>query len=200
MQDLSSFNNSGFDRGAGCLKEALWLVARQLLFLGNPWPLYGLKRWILRQFGAKLRGGFVVKSAVRIIFPWRLSCGESVWIGDDVLILNLAQVTVGSNVCISQRAFLCTGSHDWSDPAFRLITRPITIHDGAWICAGVFISPGVTIGRNCVVTAGSVVTGDLPAEMVCSGNPCVPVKRRGIRSGSDSSAQPVRDEAYVGET
>ncbi len=61
---------------------------------------------------------------------------------------------------------------------FYRITQPIVIGDGAWICADVFIGPGVTVGANCVVTAGSVVGKDLPAGMVCSGNPCVAVKER----------------------
>ena len=81
-------------------------------------------------------------------------------------------------VCISQRAFLCTGNHDWSDPAFSLTAAPITIGNGAWICASTFIGPGVHVGENSVVTAGSVVVRDLPSGMICSGNPCEPVKPR----------------------
>ena len=92
--------------------------------------------------------------------------------------MNLAEIEIGENVVISQRAFLCTGSHDWSKESFDLIAKPIIIKDGAWICANVFIGPGVTIGENTVVTAGSVVTKDLPANMICSGNPAVVIKER----------------------
>jgi putative colanic acid biosynthesis acetyltransferase WcaF len=97
---------------------------------------------------------------------------------EEAYLLNLAPIVIGRNACISQRAFLCTGSHDWSDIHFRLITAPITVKNGAWICANVFVGPGVTIGTNAVATAGSVVTQSLPPGMICSGNPCVPVKER----------------------
>jgi putative colanic acid biosynthesis acetyltransferase WcaF len=112
--------------------------------------------------------------------PWRLKAGNDCWIGDEVYILNLDNVTLGNNVCLSQRAFLCTGSHDWSAPHFDLVHQPITIEDGVWICANAFIGPGVTVGRNTVVTVGSVVTKDLPPDMICGGQPCMPIKPRTI--------------------
>lgn len=144
-------------------------------------PTYGWRRRLLRTFGANVGEGLIVKPRATITFPWRLTTGRNVWIGEEAYILNLAWVTLGDNVCVSQRAFLCTGSHDWSDPRFGLIAKPIVIQEGAWIAAGVFVGPGVTVGRNAVATAGSVVTADLPADMICTGNPCVPVKRRTLR-------------------
>ena len=182
--DLSKFKNPEFDRGASRIREALWLLLRQGLFRSNPFKMYGLKAGVLRTLGATLGARFVCKPNVNITFPWRFTAGNDCWLGDEVYILNLAPVALGHNVCISQRVFLCTGSHDWGDPAFGLIVKPITIEDGAWICANVFIGPGVTIGRNCVVTAGSVVTQDLPPDMICSGQPCVPVKPRIFRTAS----------------
>ena len=179
--DLSKFVNPDFDRGASRAKEAVWLVLRQLIFLANPFRTYGLKRAMLRFFGAQLGEGFVCKPRAAITFPWKFRAGRHCWIGDDVCLLNLDTITLGSNVCISQRAFLCTGSHDWADPEFGLIHRPITLEDGVWVCANVFIGPGVTVGRNSVITAGSVVSTDLPANMICSGNPCTPVKPRILR-------------------
>jgi putative colanic acid biosynthesis acetyltransferase WcaF len=177
--DLSRFSNRGYQRGAGRLKELLWLLSRGLFFRGL--PLNALRRFLLRSFGAHVGKGAVIKPGVKVTFPWRLTLGDHVWLGEEVFILNLAPVTIGNHVCISQRAFLCTGSHDWSDPYFGLVTKPITIHDGVWICAGAFVGPGVTIGRNAVATAGSVVTHDLPEGMICGGNPCVPLKPRVFR-------------------
>jgi putative colanic acid biosynthesis acetyltransferase WcaF len=178
MVDLSKFNNDAFERGAPALKELLWRVIQQLFFNAEWITAYGCKRRILRIFGAELAAGVVVKPKAKITFPWKLSVGANSWIGEEAWLLNLGCITVGSNVCISQRAFLCAGSHNWKKESFDLITQPIVIEDGAWICADVFIGPGVTVGENSVVTAGSVVNKDLPPNMICSGNPCVAVKQR----------------------
>jgi len=178
MQDLSKFNNSGFNRGASGLKEFVWRFIQQVFFNLEWMRAYRLKRSILRRFGAELGSGVIVKPKAKLTFPWKLTVGKNSWIGEETWLLNLAPITIGANVCISQRAFLCTGSHNWSKESFDLIARPIIIESGVWICADVFIGPGVTVGANSVVTAGSIVTGDLPPGMICSGNPCVPVKPR----------------------
>jgi putative colanic acid biosynthesis acetyltransferase WcaF len=177
--NLAEFDNSSFDRGASRVKELLWLVARSLCFTALcPWPIYSVRRTILRGFGGLIGQGVIIKPEVKITFPWKLSVGAHSWLGEEAWILSLDRITIGDDVSISQRAMLCTGSHDWSDPRFALITKPITIENGVWICADVFVGPGVRIGENAVVLAGSVVTADLPAGMVCSGNPCVPIKPR----------------------
>ena len=176
--DLAQFNNAGFDRGASRSRELAWLLVRKLFFDGSVLPWYRLRRLWLRRFGARLGDGVLIKPGAKITFPWRLSIGRHTWIGEDAWLLNLAPIEVGNNVCISQRAFLCTGSHDWAKTTFDLVVKPIHIEDGAWICADVFVGPGVKIGENTVITAGSVVTQDMPPGMVCSGNPCKPVKPR----------------------
>ena len=78
------------------------------------------------------------------------------WIGDEVLILSLAPVKIGSNVCISQRAFLCTGSHDFRSEGFDLITKPIEIGDGCWLAACAFVGPGATVSAGTMVKASEV--------------------------------------------
>ena len=181
--DLQSFENSGFSRGAGPLREGVWLIARRWLFLDSDMPWYACRRSVLRCFGARIGRKVVIKPQVKITFPWKLQVDDNAWLGEEAWILNLAPVTIDANVCLSQRVFLCTGNHDWSDPGFRLVTQPIAIREGAWVCANAFVGPGVTVGRDAVVTAGSVVTHDLPAGMVCSGNPCRPVRQRGKREG-----------------
>ena len=156
MLDLSKFNNSSFSRGAPPWKEALWWVCRSLCFA--PWfPVpSALKVAALRAFGAKVGEGVVIRSRVNVTFPWKLEIGDQVWIGDEVLVLSLAKVRIGNNVCISQRAFLCTGSHDFRKESFDLITRPIGIGDGCWIAAGAFIGPGAELPAGTRVKAGEV--------------------------------------------
>ena len=157
MIDLSRYKNSAFDRGAPVWKEALWWLVRSLLFA--PWfPLPSeWKVAALRAFGAKVGEGVVIRSRVNITFPWRLEIGDHVWIGDEVLILSLDQVTIGSNVCLSQRAFLCTGSHDFSREGFDLITKPITIGAGCWIAAQAFVAPGTELAPGTRCRAGELV-------------------------------------------
>ena len=174
--DLSRYDNSDFARGAPAWKEALWLLARGVFFeTWLPWPSQ-LRAALLRAFGARVGRGVVVRAHVNISFPWRLTVGEHVWIGEDAGILSLAQVTIESHVCISQRAYLCTGSHDYRRQDFKLVTRPITVRAGSWIAAAAFIAPGVEIGAGAVVAAGSVVTRDVPPNALVRGNPAEVVK------------------------
>ena len=159
---LDRFDNSAYERGRSSVVEALWLVVSGVLV--ESWlPGSAFRIYLLRLFGARIGPGVVIKPHVRIKFPWRLSIGDNSWIGEGVWIDNLAQVDVGANCCISQGAYLCTGSHDWSLPAFDLITRPITIGDGAWICAQARVSPGVKVGAGAVLGFGAIATRDLEA-------------------------------------
>jgi len=174
---LRDYTTGGFDRGRPLWFEVLWLVVKCLFFLNPaPWPS-ALRVALLRAFGAKVGQGVVVRSQVNVTFPWRLSIGDHVWIGEEVLILSLAQVALESNVCLSQRAFLCTGSHDFRAPKFDLITKPITVRGGSWVAAQAFIAPGVEIGEGSMVAAGSVVLENVPAKTLVRGNPAVVVKR-----------------------
>jgi putative colanic acid biosynthesis acetyltransferase WcaF len=179
--DLRRFSNRSFDRAASPLKEALWLILRQCLFLACPFNLSSVKCSVLRRLGARIGHGVVIKPGVKITFPWKLELGDHVWLGEECWLLNLDRITIGSHVCISQRAMLCTGSHDYKSPAFDLITRPIVIEPGAWIGAAAWIGPGVTVGTHAVLTAGSVATRDLEPSGIYQGNPAVRVRTRELR-------------------
>ena len=190
--DLSIYATAGFDRGAPRWKEALWILVKSTMFFTSlPIPS-AIRVALLRAFGARVGKGVVVRSRVNITFPWRIEIGDFVWLGEEVLILSLARVCVGSNVCISQRAFLCTGSHAYWQNDFALITRPITVGSGSWIAAQAFLGPGVDIGDGVVVSAGSVVTNDVPSDTLVQGNPARPlraIERRGATLRSASSEQ-----------
>ncbi|HJO95066.1 MAG TPA: WcaF family extracellular polysaccharide biosynthesis acetyltransferase [Victivallales bacterium] len=182
LVNLARFSNPDFDRGASKLKELLWLKIRSLFFLNYIFTGYKVKAEILKKFGAKLGKNVIIKPIVKIKFPWKLEVGNNSWLGENIWILNLDKVTIGANVCISQNSFLCTGNHNWKKETFDLITKPIVIKDGAWVCANVFIGPGVTVGYNTIITSGSVVTKNMPDNMICSGNPCKPVMKRIFKS------------------
>ena len=178
--DLSRFSNSGFNRGASRFKEALWVLVRCLFFAPSlPWPS-ALRVFWLRRFGAKVGRGVVLRARVNIHFPWRLEVGDHVWIGEECWLLNLAPVVIESHVCLSQRSFLCTGSHDYAAPAFDLIAKPIRVETGAWIAANAWVGPGVTVGSHAILTAGSVAAKNLQPFTIYRGNPALAVKDRCI--------------------
>jgi putative colanic acid biosynthesis acetyltransferase WcaF len=178
--DLSSYSPGRFDRGAGRLKEVLWLVVSLVLFRLCPFSFSALKCSVLRAFGAKIGKNVTIKPQVKITFPWKLTVGDHVWLGEECWLLNLERITLGSHVCISQRAFLCTGSHDYTRIRFDLITKPILLENGAWLGAGCWVGPGVTVGAHAVLTAGSVAAKNLETNGIYRGNPAAFVKPRVI--------------------
>lgn len=167
-----------FQRGAGIVRFSLWYLVKVFFFLtALPFPS-GFKVLLLRMFGAKVGRGLTLKPRVNIHFPWKLSIGDYVWIGEEVCILNFETVSIGNHVCLSQRVFLCGGNHDFRDPAFSYRNGPIVLEDGCWLGAGCFAGPGVTVGTDAVAAAGSVITSDLSPNGVYKGNPLIYVTER----------------------
>jgi len=169
--DLARFTTGSFDRGAGVVKEGLWLVVSLILFRLCPFSFSALKRAVLRAFGADIGRNVTIKPRVNITFPWKLSVGDHVWLGEECWLLNLERIIIGSHVCISQRAFLCTGSHDYKRTTFNLIAKPIAVEDGAWLGAGCWVGPGVKVGSHAVLSAGSVMSRDMKPWGIYRGNP-----------------------------
>ncbi|SFB77796.1 WcaF family extracellular polysaccharide biosynthesis acetyltransferase [Tropicimonas isoalkanivorans] len=165
---LDRFSNPEFDRGASRAKEAAWTVVSGVLVAS--WiPGTGWRRTILRAFGAEIGDGVVIKPGLRVKFPWRLKVGDHVWLGEDVWIDNLAQVTIGGHSCLSQGAYLCTGSHDWADPRFSLQTRPIVLEGECWVGARACLAPGTVMERGAVLTMAAVGTGRLSGWTIHGG-------------------------------
>lgn len=176
MIDLSKFNNDSYQRGASRGKELVWWVARSLFFATwFPVPS-SVKVKLLRLFGAQVGQGVVIRSRVNITMPWRLEIGDHVWIGDEVMILSLDRVRIGSHCCISQRAFLCTGSHDFSKESFDLITREIEIGESCWVGAQAFVGPGVVMRKASRCLAGAVVVKEVMEGQVVGGVPAEVLK------------------------
>lgn len=176
--DLSQFDNSSFERGRSCVVEILWRFVSAAMFQSSCFPFYGLKRFLLRFFGASVGTGVLIKPRVFITMPWKISIGARSWIGEEVWLDSLDRIEIGSNVCISQRAYICTGSHDSRSTRFSLITKPVRISDGAWIGAGASVAPGITVGKSAFVTMGSVVTQDVADDSIVAGNPA---SHKGVR-------------------
>lgn len=179
--DLSTFNNSWYQPGRGFLIRTFWHLINAI-FLQCPLnPSSKLKIMALRLFGASIGEGVILKPAINVKYPWNLAIGDYSWIGEGVWLDSLAPITIGSNVCISQGVYFCTGNHDWSDPAFALVVKPIVIEDGAWVGACATVLPGVKIRSHSIVAAGTVIARDTEPYMIYAGNPAVLVKERMIR-------------------
>lgn len=174
---LDRYDNSDFSRGRPAWVELLWLAAQWLL-LASWLPGTAQRVFILRLFGARIGRGVCLKPGLRVKFPWRLHLGDHVWLGEDVWIDNLAEVRIGDHSCVSQGAYLCTGSHDWRSATFDLLTRPIRLEDQTWICAKAVVGPGVSVGQGAVLALGSVATADLAPWQVHQGAPARPLRPR----------------------
>jgi putative colanic acid biosynthesis acetyltransferase WcaF len=184
--DLSVFCAGKLERGRPRWVEVAWLCCQALLF-GTWLPGACWRVGLLRLFGARIGCGVVIKPLTRVKFPWRLRMGNHSWIGESIWLDDLGEISIGSNCCISQGAYLCTGSHDWSDPAFGLIVKPIVLCDGSWVGARVVVCPGVTVSEQAVAAAGSVVTKDIPAFEIHAGNPARFTRKRVLGRLPDSS-------------
>jgi putative colanic acid biosynthesis acetyltransferase WcaF len=180
--DLSTYSSAKFDRGASKLRELAWLFVSLILFRLCPLSLSSLKCAVLRAFGAKIGVGVTIKPQVKITFPWKLTVGNHAWLGEECWLLNLDQIVIGNSVCISQRAFLCTGNHDYRMSTFDLITKPVVLQDGCWIGAGSWVGPDVTVGAESILTAGSVATKNLEPAGIYRGNPAVLIRSRNAKS------------------
>jgi putative colanic acid biosynthesis acetyltransferase WcaF len=175
--DLSLYTNSWYKPGSKA-KRFSWYIAN-LLFLNTGIPFTcGFKTRLLKLFGAKIGKGFVIKPKVNIKYPWFLTIGNHVWIGENVLIDNLAQVYIGANACISQGAVLLCGNHNYTKTTFDLKMGPITLEEGVWIGAGAIVCPGVTCKSHSVLSVSSVATKDLKAYSIYQGNPAIMIKER----------------------
>jgi putative colanic acid biosynthesis acetyltransferase WcaF len=178
--DLSLYQNAHYNPGGNSFKRLLWFYINAIIFKTSLLPVSTLKCGLLRLFGARIAKGVVIKPCVNIKYPWNLSVGAHTWIGENVWIDSLVMITVGANACLSQGAVLLTGSHNYKNKTFDLLTGSIVLADGVWIGAGAIVTPGITAASHAVLTAGSVATKSLDAYSIYQGNPAVKIRDRRI--------------------
>jgi putative colanic acid biosynthesis acetyltransferase WcaF len=178
FQELERFRLPPNFRGRPAWFVQLWWLVQATLFRGSPQVLYGFRRWLLRLFGAKVGAGVLLRASATFTYPWKIEIGDHSWIGDDAILYSFAPIKIGSDVVISQKCYLCAGTHDYRAAAFDIESSPIVIDDKVWIATDVFVAPGVTIHRGAVVGSRSSVYRDLPEMMVCTGSPAQPVRPR----------------------
>lgn len=183
-QDLSRFRVHPAFRGRSGVIVLLWQLVQATLFGLSPQPAYAWRRFLLRLFGANVGEGVLIRPTARVTYPWKVRLGRYSWIGDHAELYSLGPITVGEHAVVSQKSYLCAGSHDISDVTFPLTSAPIVVEDQAWVATGCFVYPGVTIGYGAIVAAGSIVRKDVPPKMMAAGAPATVRKARPLPNRS----------------
>jgi putative colanic acid biosynthesis acetyltransferase WcaF len=178
FQNLSRYNTPSDFRGKSKIIVQFWWMCYTILFRPSPQKLYGWRRFLLRAFGAKIGKKVIIRPTAKITYPWKVSIGDYSWIGDDVILYSLGEIEIGSNSVISQRSYICTGSHDYTKETFDIFAKKIKIGNSCWLATDVFIAPGVSIGNGTIVGARSSVFKNLPSNKICTGSPINLIKAR----------------------
>ena len=166
MRSLAGFAGTGYDRGRSRAHQIAWYAVQNLVF-AKWWLPARLRPRLLRAFGATVGTGVLIRNGVRVHWPWKLTIGDDSWIGEDAWILNLEPVAIGHDVCVSQEALLCTGSHDRDSPTFEFDNAPdrpgrrrVGGGSGQRCCAG-----STSVGRR-LSPPGVVAYEDVPSGAV----------------------------------
>lgn len=178
--DLSEYHNALSRKHQ--IVRMLWAIVWGLFARPLPRSIgSGWKRFLLRLFGAKIDSTAVVYSSAKVYYPANLIMDRYACLASDVDCYDVDIIRIGANTTVSQGAYLCTASHDITNPLNPLITAPIIIEDQAWIAADAFVGMGVTIGQGAVVGARAAVFKDVDPWTVVGGNPAKFIKKRIIK-------------------
>lgn len=166
-----------YNKAARVLWDVVWLF----LFRISPRHLHSWRRFLLKCFGAKLGKKVHLYPTCKITMPWKLEMGNYSCLGDYVICYNIGGITIGDNSTISQFSHLCSSSHNYTKPNMPQTFAKIIIEDQVWVCADVFIAPGVRIGQGAVVGARAAVFKDVQTWTVVGGNPAKFIKKRKLK-------------------
>jgi len=178
VQELKRYTTPKDFRGRSKIVVQLWWIVYAVFFRLSPQFMYGWRRFLLKCFGAKIGKDVIIRPSAQITYPWKVAIGDYSWIGDEVVLYSLGEIEIGSNSVISQRSYICTGTHDYHSPDFKIVSQKISIGSKCWLATDVYVAPSVTIGDNTVVGARSSVFKDLPENKICLGSPAKPIKDR----------------------
>lgn len=156
----------------------LWETVGAPIMALSPRSLWGVRRTLLRLFGAHIGREVHIYPSVKIAVPWNLDIGDYAAVGANAIIYSLGPIKIGSRTTISQFAHLCAGTHDYLRPSFDLLKPPIVVGSDAWICANAFVGPDVMIGDRAIVGACAVVTRNVDSDAIVAGNPARVIRRR----------------------
>jgi len=179
-QKLDEYKTPEGFRGKSAITVQIWWIVQASLFKLSPQVMYGWRRFLLRCFGAEIGKGVIIRPSAQITYPWKVKIGDYSWIGDEVVLYSLGDIIIGNNTVISQKSYICTGTHDYTKADFPILGKKIIIGDECWLATDVFVSPGVTIDNGAVIGARSTVIKDLESNSVYVGSPVRFIKKRKI--------------------
>jgi putative colanic acid biosynthesis acetyltransferase WcaF len=148
-----------------------WKLSWLLFCSWTPKFFNPVRLLVLRVYGATISGTPFVHSKARIQIPWHLTMHHRACLGERANAYSLGTIVIMEGATVAQEAYLCTGTHDFQDPSFQLITKKITVEDNAFVGVRAMIMPGITIGKNAIVGAQSVVTKNVRPNQIVAGNP-----------------------------
>lgn len=130
---------------------------------------------ILRKLLKSIGTGVHFEPTFRCEFGYNISIGDHFYANFDCIMLDGGGIEIGSNVLFGPRVGIYTSNHAtdaWERMNGACHAKPVKIGNNVWIGAGVNINQGVTIGDNTIIGSGSVVTKDIPANVIAAGIPC----------------------------
>jgi putative colanic acid biosynthesis acetyltransferase WcaF len=164
--------------GSSRVLRVLWECCWFIFCIWTPKPLNPWRLFWLRVFDAKIDGTPFVHQRARIAIPWNLVLRDRACLGDRANAYSLGVIEIGPRATVAQEAYLSAASHDFEDSNLPLVAGKITIGEDAFVGARAFVLPGVTIGARAIVGACSVVTKDVPGNVIAAGNPCRVIRPR----------------------
>lgn len=155
--------------------------AKELVFEFNNLPPKELKprNEIIKKLFGKTEKGFYIEPPFRCDYGYNIFTGKNFYSNYNCTILDCAEVRIGDNVMFAPNVSIFTAGHPVHfEPRNTGIEYafPVTIGNNVWIGGNVVINPGITIGDNTVIGSGSVVTKDIPDNVIAVGNPCKVVR------------------------
>ena len=154
-----------------------------------------VRQAMLREYLAAVGQGSVIRPPFHCDYGYNIALGENVFLNFNCVILDVVEVSIGSGTQIAPGVQILTADHP-RDPALRRtgleFGRPVRIGQNVWIGAGALILPGMTIGDDALIGAGSVVTRDVAPGITVAGNPARPLSQRPGPADRDSDTSPSR--------
>ena len=181
MHNIDTYTGASFSF-KNRLARLIWGVVYIIFFRSSPRSFHSWRSFILKIFNAKIGEGVHIYPNVKIWAPWNLEIGDEVGVADGVDLYSQDKIILGYRAIISQRSFICTGTHNFNLHGHPLTTKPIVINDYAWVAAEAFIGPGVNVGEGAVIGARSVVFKNIEPWTVVGGNPAKFIKNRELRN------------------
>jgi putative colanic acid biosynthesis acetyltransferase WcaF len=160
------------------MKSRFWRLIWLLFYRPSPWFMYRYRCYLLRFFGGKISLYSKPANTSFIEFPWNLTLHDYASLGERSWIYCLDEIVIDEYACVGQDVRLITGSHNFESKKFEMITAPIFIGKGCWLTSDVTVLMGCSIGDYSVIGVRSLVTKNIPENVVAVGSPARPIRKR----------------------